>query len=521
MRSIRRFTIHYLMLYAVAISVVSIAYRYWVEYPRELETVLAHQTRELDSLLESLRQHQKNLELLVSDWAHWDDTLAFVQNPEEHAEYYATNVLSNTAQLYDLVAMMYLDTEFNVVAGQGFNLTDDTLLELAEILPNDLSLLLTPLTEAGTRLQYSGWIDTSQGVGRFALDYITDSQDISDPGGYLVFIRLLTDEHIRDLERITRLGLQVTPVTEYVPESENNFGLSLDAELREGFLSTRDRLVPDFWGRPLAVVTITHDPIATPVLFGRGEILMILGLISIPFLISVMTDLTITRAVVRNASLMEAMVDKGQLHELTERFPVLELEQMRSTFNRAVKLVNQQQQHLTELSHTDALTGIANRRAFDEYADKVWRQAQRLNEPLLLAVLDIDYFKNFNDRLGHQAGDDALRRLGSTLLAFCRRANEFTARLGGEEFAFVCLGPTKMEATERLEMLRQAVEALEIRHPESQCAEVMTISIGAVYMEAPVSVQPDVAVSQLMQHADEALYRSKKEGRNRASLDVR
>ncbi|WLD58667.1 diguanylate cyclase [Salinispirillum sp. LH 10-3-1] len=520
MRSIRRFMIHYLMLYAVAISLVFVAYRLWVEYPRELETVVAHQARELDSLLEGLYQHQRNLEVLVRDWAHWDDSVAFVSNPADNANYYSTNVLSNTAQLYDLVAMVYLDRDFNLVAGQGFDLVDDTLQDLSEVLPSALTLLMSAPAEAGARLQYGGWVSTSQGLGRFALDYITDSQDISDPAGYLFFVRLLTEAHIRDFERITRLGLNVTPVSAFSSGIANDHGLIIDAELREGFMSTRNRLVLDFWGEPLAVVTITHDPIATPMLFGRGELLMLLGLISIPILISVITDRTITRAVVRNAALMEEMVDSGHLHELPDRFPVRELEQIRGTFNRAVKLVNQQQQHLTELSRTDSLTGIANRRAFDEYADNVWRQAQRLNEPLLLAVLDIDYFKNFNDRLGHQAGDDALQQLGHTLRTFCRRANEYSARLGGEEFAFVCFGATELEATERLEMLRQAVEALAIVHPESKCAAVMTISVGAVYVGAPVSVQPEVTVKHLMQQADVALYRAKEQGRNRVIMDA-
>jgi two-component system chemotaxis family response regulator WspR len=166
---------------------------------------------------------------------------------------------------------------------------------------------------------------------------------------------------------------------------------------------------------------------------------------------------------------------------------------------------------LKRLSSLDGLTGIANRRRFDEYLDEEWRRAQRNNSFLAMILIDIDYFKTYNDNYGHQSGDDTLKQVAATLKNTVQRPGDLVARYGGEEFVVV-LPSTDLAGTLVVaERLRATIEALQIPHVLSQCTNVITISLGAVSMRPPVNGVPADIISE----ADKALYAAKKGGRNR------
>ncbi len=170
-------------------------------------------------------------------------------------------------------------------------------------------------------------------------------------------------------------------------------------------------------------------------------------------------------------------------------------------------------QTLAELSATDALTGIANRRQFDEVLANEWRRAARLSQPLALAMIDIDWFKKYNDHYGHQAGDECLRRV-ATLLQLCvLRPGDLVARYGGEEFVFVA---TATDGPNALRIARNFCETLQsqaLPHAMSSFACV-TASIGVAAMVADQDHLPEA----LLRAADHALYQAKALGRNQAVL---
>ena len=165
---------------------------------------------------------------------------------------------------------------------------------------------------------------------------------------------------------------------------------------------------------------------------------------------------------------------------------------------------------LEALSYQDALTGVGNRRAFDLAIDREWRRGIRSRRPLSLLMLDIDHFKAFNDRYGHQAGDRALASVAGALVEIVRRAADQVARYGGEEFA--ALAPdTDRPGAEAIAMrLRAAVEDLAIPN-EGGIAGVVTLSIGYATV-VPVDT---TAPAALIAAADAALYQAKRAGRNR------
>jgi diguanylate cyclase (GGDEF)-like protein len=165
-------------------------------------------------------------------------------------------------------------------------------------------------------------------------------------------------------------------------------------------------------------------------------------------------------------------------------------------------------EELTEIAVTDPLTALFNRRRFDDLLAQEWRRASRNGAPLSLVLLDADFFKAFNDRYGHHAGDVALRAIATAILAQGRRPGDAAFRIGGEEFAMI-LAETELEGAYALaERLRAEVLAAGIPHPDSPSG-LLSVSIGVTAME-----EGDEPVS-LFARADTALYEAKRMGRNR------
>ena len=168
-----------------------------------------------------------------------------------------------------------------------------------------------------------------------------------------------------------------------------------------------------------------------------------------------------------------------------------------------------QQAQSERASYLDALTGIYNRRAFDKKLHDAWLSCYSQRRPLALILFDIDYFKRYNDAYGHPAGDRALQAVAGCLPP--PDAEIFAARYGGEEFALILPGATQAQARSRAESLRQAVEALQLSHVESDAAPVVTISLGV----AAADPHELANSGELLELADQALYRAKADGRNR------
>lgn len=169
---------------------------------------------------------------------------------------------------------------------------------------------------------------------------------------------------------------------------------------------------------------------------------------------------------------------------------------------------------LQRLIKSDGLTGLANRRYLDEYIEVEWHRAQRDNSELSLLMIDVDYFKAFNDRYGHVAGDDVLRQVGEALRASCNRAADLAARYGGEEFAVVMPGTASGGARLQAEKVRRAIEALGIPHELPKPGSPISVSIGIATLRPSEGNDP----MSLIIKADEGLYLAKHSGRNQVAM---
>jgi len=170
--------------------------------------------------------------------------------------------------------------------------------------------------------------------------------------------------------------------------------------------------------------------------------------------------------------------------------------------------LKRQRDLLEQRALVDQITGIANRRRFDEALEQRWRHAARDNTPLLLVLIDVDLFKQYNDHYGHAAGDDCLKRIAGVLQTTFAQAGELAARIGGEEFALLLPGGN---VPARMRQLLHGVHELQLAHACSSAGAWVSVSAGAI----ETVPKPDASSRSLLEAADQLLYQAKRNGRAR------
>ena len=204
------------------------------------------------------------------------------------------------------------------------------------------------------------------------------------------------------------------------------------------------------------------------------------------------------------AALLLAVAYRWRLRVLRD----LQADLMRVVRERTEQLEDANRK-LAQMSYVDAVTEVSNRRSFEEELTMEWRRSARSKSRLSLLMVDIDGFKAFNDALGHQAGDEALKKVAAVIDLSVRRAGDIVARYGGEEFAVLLPDTEPHGALSLAERIRIAIEERNIWHPATPRGR-LTVSIGVATMMGGEEGEP----SALVKAADGALYQAKRDGRN-------
>lgn len=213
-------------------------------------------------------------------------------------------------------------------------------------------------------------------------------------------------------------------------------------------------------------------------------------------------------AIVIISLVIACMRYKGREDDFIKRKELQEKSEELKQLNKELEETNYK---LTRLSQIDGLTGIYNRLVFDRFINTEWEQCKRCQHQLSLLMIDVDYFKLYNDNYGHQAGDQCLRKIASVLSNCARQSSDIVSRYGGEEFAIILPDIEKEMAMDLAEKIRREVEEMKVIHEYSIVSDYVTISLGL----CTVIPTEESSVEEFIGYADEALYEAKKENRNK------
>lgn len=229
-------------------------------------------------------------------------------------------------------------------------------------------------------------------------------------------------------------------------------------------------------------------------------------------LLVLLLDQLVVKRLARLRHELAQVMDEGNWHGSVTQRGRDEIGELAGFFNQLLDLVRRQMGELRNLSTTDALTSLPNRRAFDERLNYLLVRHARQTRAAALIVLDVDHFKPYNDTLGHPAGDEALKAIARCLQTTVRRQLDMPARVGGEEFGVLLEDAGTEGALATAEAIRSAVQALAIPHPEGANLPYLSVSAGVA------TFRPGDTAEALYQRADTALYAAKQAGRNRVTL---
>lgn len=350
----------------------------------------------------------------------------------------------------------------------------------------------------------------------FASHVIQRTNKTGEPVGSIVFIKKVRKSQVAMMAEVAQVKLSYSIIND---DSATQNLLVLNGGIQnEGIATERQRILLDINGNPLLIMNIEHHHQRLPVLF---DLYLIIILIMF-FVASLIGFFVVNRffitPLINGASAINLMLLKNDLQPLHFKNQFLEMRVLINGFNSLIKEVKKQNEQLEKISKIDELTQIYNRRAFEEIYTLQWHDAHNQKTTLGLMLIDVDYFKLYNDFYGHQEGDCALQALCRVLKETAQSNNGIAARYGGEEFIllFNQLSFEQFELTSQ--QLRKNVNALKLPHKGSKVSDVLTISVGCAFATAKAMDNESITAKSLIKDADVMLYEAKNTGRDRALI---
>lgn len=517
-----------LVLFA-SLGVADFFVQRFVVYPSFLELEHHEAGQNLQRIFHAIDREQYHLERISRDWATWDDTYDFMRTGSE--KYTTSNLYDGALDSIAVNVMIFFAPDGTIVWSNARDTGQETgidlgLLESGSVDPGH-PLIDLPDAQQGLR----GVIGTEHGPLLFATRQILRSDGSGPAAGFLVTGRILTPAMVKDLAEQTRIPFEI--IYPYA-ESRLICGKSGTSAASTGSHNyfTRDD------GDHVTVCSAYLDSAGSPIfgiqyLFPR-EITQ-KGIASIRYAMILVLSSGLIVLVILNV-LLQAVVLRP-LRQLTDHAARLQREEdyslrldlrrgdeigmLADSFDSMVQTIRERteelkraNEHSTELSLRDGLTGIPNRRMFDASLKQEWRRAMRDKTPLSLILGDVDFFKNYNDAHGHPQGDQCLIAVAAVLQGQIQRPADLTARFGGEEFAVILADTDAQGAGHVAQALRQAILDLHLEHGQSEASPLVTMSFGVASM-FPEPEDGDEGMTELLRRADQSLYQAKRSGRDR------
>ena len=507
--------------------------RHYIEIPSQIAQETVADAKGIERVRQAIQQMQDEMSLRAVDNSAWDDTYEFILSEptdKSHQNFVDINFSDYSLEVLEVDGAVFVSANGPV----KFSFFNEKLRKQLESgkefsLP-EIKVPLSFLEDGRVEQEFisAGVTTGNLGPMMYAASHIVTSYEpYPAPRGTLILFRLLDEEFFRALGSNLQTKLEFIPISRAEIGKESVSLLNKMKALRSEQLP-RDTNSKLHWllndSEHQAVFLVKQDADARGFSESHLSSSVLVGFASsaaILFILAAVFSRTVLRRLVEAKETMQSIVATGDYARRLESADSDELDTVFTQFNRLLEHIQEQNedlisknQALSELSEKDALTGIANRRLLETKLQEGWRQCQRAKSPLSVLMIDVDYFKPFNDNYGHQAGDEVLRSLAQAMQQSLYRPNDFLARYGGEEFCAVLSETDSEAAVQVAERLRVVIEKLSIRSDVSACAKVITASIGVATC-VPNTTEVD---NGLVKRADEALYQAKSLGRNRVYM---
>ncbi|WP_430462775.1 diguanylate cyclase domain-containing protein [Thalassolituus sp. LLYu03] len=482
--------------------------RYLWFYPEEQRHALQIQQGEINGLMAAMNLRLEQLAAITHDYASWDDTFEYADNGND--EYIESNFTESTYKSLNLSSVAIVAADSQILYSGYFE--NGELTDVPEPL---LAWISNSGAEFFNDTVHSGFQVIDQKA------YVIASSPVSPTGldtpvnGWLLFMQQVDEQYLHVLAEVARLNLTLIkpPYRDNIPDIQ---------EPLSDVTARRVTCIYDETHVPSLCTEIRHSNGDGPRMFSIELMLAFLIMSLIPTAAFVVVLKILIDPLRLATGLLERSRFDHTLRPVLHTTPVRiqELQQLRNAYNELIHTVRQQQAKLEQLSNTDRLTNIPNRRAFEDALTTTWRRILRHPQSMALILVDIDYFKRFNDHYGHQAGDTALHAVAQALRLCTRRTDELTARFGGEEFAMI----VQIEDALHLEKVRrniaEAIRGLDIHHEHSKVSRQLTISFGIAWIKESGEWLETITPEGWLRAADTALYEAKASGRNCSMLHV-
>jgi len=490
-----------------------VSYKYFIELPKLERSISLLAERELDTLTFSIKNLLKDVSRISSDYAAWTATYEFIHDHNQN--YIDENLVDHTFKIIEVDGMFFINENLELVFGKGLHYKTGKPLDFSfydfKKIPRNLSMLPATISDKGS-VKSVGFLNTQNGPAIYNVNQIRKSDLTGEYRGFLITIKLIEESFIDSLSEHTLTKVSLNPIDQNEPvKALSSWNEKLIITTVKPFTKV---LIADMNNQPVVILKMEHSVGSMPDLFNQKGFIFSILLSILFYLIYQLISLTIIIPVKKLAHDIKIMDQNKACTQLNEDYTVKELITVSKNVNHLLLTVQKQNELLAKKVSIDQLTQVMNRHGLQTELDKYKYECIRLNIGFVLVMCDIDYFKNYNDSLGHMKGDDTLFLVAQMLNRLCKRSADVCARFGGEEFILLFSEMTIEDLHKKMQGMINAMETLNIPHPKSTTASHVTISLGAAIVQPSDVCDFSLPIEAIIKSADSALYQAKANGRN-------
>ncbi|WGW01053.1 diguanylate cyclase [Vibrio sp. YMD68] len=491
-----------LMSFLIVVMFLSayFAFKYLWSHDAALAQVESIQKRELQQVYTMLDLAKSDLQGKLEDYAAWDSMAEFAD--DGNVEFTKDDLNIHTLVSMSLEAVFVFSQGRDLVYSKRYDHRKSKEIEVGSELENHLDLLLDlgesmPTEEISSVTRLLAFEDQAY---IFSLSRICNSDAYECDKGFVIFISPLEPDYLELIEKTTGLKVSIRTL-KILPTMYGQ-----DRDVAESYLNYLDPI-----SNLNINIKVTHS-IVRPEFFDENELTVVIGFSVTLFLMNLLLVSKLTAPIVNARNAFIEFSQHGKALPEEQQFVSKEMKQFSSTINSLINEINENRKELRWQSEHDYLTGLANKRLLDKLTSE-WINDPKISH-LTFFMIDIDFFKSYNDHYGHLAGDQALERVAKQLSQSIFSENQVAARFGGEEFCLVIASATYFDSLAIAKQLHKNISRLGILHEHSTVSELLTISIGGVQCIN----SSNESYQSLIHKADIELYKVKNNGRNSTSI---